>query len=65
MAPSNQSELMKMMKISTLINDSPSAFRYPRGVGSLEDLTKSNENDGYNRIHNVLIITMARFQAWI
>ncbi len=45
MAPSNQSELMKMMKISTLINDSPSAFRYPRGVGSLEDLTKSNENE--------------------
>ncbi len=45
MAPSNQSELIKMMKISTIINDSPSAFRYPRGVGSTGDLTESNINE--------------------
>ena len=38
MAPSNQSELVKMMKTSTLIDDCPSAFRYPRGVGISNDL---------------------------
>ena len=37
MAPSNQSELVKMMKTSTMIDDYPSAFRYPRGVGNFED----------------------------
>ncbi len=37
MAPSSQSELIKMMKTSALINDFPSAFRYPRGVGNLEE----------------------------
>tara|TARA_B100001287_G_C22672502_1_gene525965 strand:+ start:461 stop:2377 length:1917 start_codon:yes stop_codon:yes gene_type:complete len=37
MAPSNQNELIRMIKTSTLINDFPSAFRYPRGVGHLED----------------------------
>ena len=37
MAPSSQSELIKMMKTSTLIDDFPSAFRYPRGVGNLEE----------------------------
>ncbi len=44
MAPSNQSELIKMMKTSTLINDCPSAFRYPRGIGNLDDnINKINE----------------------
>ena len=33
MAPSNQSELIRMMKTSALINDCPSAFSYPRGAG--------------------------------
>ena len=37
MAPSSQSELVKMIKTSALINDFPSAFRYPRGVGNLEE----------------------------
>ena len=37
MAPSSQSELIKMIKTSALINDFPSAFRYPRGVGNLEE----------------------------
>ena len=31
MAPSNQEELIRMIKTSSLINDFPSAFRYPRG----------------------------------
>ncbi len=43
MAPSNQSELVKMIKTSLLINDSPSAFRYPRGVGNLKVLEDSSE----------------------
>ncbi len=38
MAPSSQSELIKMMKTSTFINDYPCAFRYPRGVGNLDVL---------------------------
>ena len=33
MAPSNQNELIRMMHTSLLINDRPSAFRYPRGTG--------------------------------
>ena len=33
MAPSNQNELIRMMNTSLLINDRPSAFRYPRGTG--------------------------------
>ena len=32
MAPSNQEELIRMIKTSSLINDFPSAFRYPRGT---------------------------------
>ena len=43
MAPSNQSELIKMMKTSLLIDDLPSAFRYPRGVGHIENLENFNE----------------------
>ena len=33
MVPSNQDELVKMINTSVLINDRPSAFRYPRGAG--------------------------------
>ncbi len=45
MAPSNQMELIKMMKTSSLINDFPSAFRYPRGVGTLDSNQNYNEVD--------------------
>ena len=43
MAPSNQSELIRMIKTSSLINDFPSAFRYPRGIGSIDNLENLNE----------------------
>ena len=43
MAPSSQPELIRMMKTSSLINDTPSAFRYPRGVGIIEELGDLNE----------------------
>ncbi len=43
MAPSNQSELVRMIKTSSLINDFPSAFRYPRGIGIIEESTNLNE----------------------
>ena len=33
MAPSDESELVKMINTSVDINDKPSAFRYPRGTG--------------------------------
>ena len=33
MAPSNQNELVRMINTSLLIDDRPSAFRYPRGTG--------------------------------
>ena len=33
MNPSNQNELIRMINTSVLINDRPSAFRYPRGTG--------------------------------
>ena len=36
MAPSNQRELSKMIELSCEINDTPSAFRFPRGTGSDE-----------------------------
>jgi len=36
MAPSSQNELIRMIKTSILINDKPSAFRYPRGTGILD-----------------------------
>ncbi len=43
MAPSNQSELIKMMKTSASIDNCPSAFRYPRGVGIINDLDGLDE----------------------
>ena len=36
MAPSNQRELSNMIELSCEINDTPSAFRFPRGTGSDE-----------------------------
>ena len=35
MAPSTQNELVRMINTSLLIDDRPSAFRYPRGTGIL------------------------------
>jgi len=35
MAPSNQNELIRMINTTVLINDRPSAFRYPRGTGEI------------------------------
>ena len=43
MAPSNQNELIRMINTSVLINDRPSAFRYPRGDGEID-----NSNLNYN-----------------
>ena len=43
MVPSNQNELIKMINTSLLINDYPSAFRYPRGIGIL------NENENFDK----------------
>ena len=43
MAPSNQSELVKMMKTSASIDNCPSAFRYPRGVGIINDIDGLDE----------------------
>ena len=40
MAPRNQNELLKMMNTSLLINDCPSAFRYPRGTGIVDQNDK-------------------------
>ena len=37
MAPSDQNELIKMINTSVLINDRPSAFRYPRGTGVINE----------------------------
>tara|TARA_Y100001970_G_scaffold286307_1_gene408142 strand:- start:2562 stop:4484 length:1923 start_codon:yes stop_codon:yes gene_type:complete len=36
MAPSNQNELIRMINTSVFIDDTPSAFRYPRGTGALD-----------------------------
>jgi len=47
MAPSNQNELIKMINTSLLINDYPSAFRYPRGIGLL------NENESFDKTIDV------------
>ncbi len=41
MAPSNQNELIRMINTSVLIDDRPSAFRYPRGTGEIDN-TGSN-----------------------
>ena len=43
MAPSNQSELVKMIKTSASIDNFPSAFRYPRGVGIINNLDGLDE----------------------
>jgi len=43
MAPSNQNELIRMINTSVLIDDRPSAFRYPRGSGEL-DTSNNNFN---------------------
>ncbi len=43
MAPSNQNELIRMINTSVLIDDRPSAFRYPRGSGEI-DTNKLNYN---------------------
>ncbi len=44
MAPSNQNELIRMMNTSLLIDDGPSAFRYPRGTGIFyENNIKDNQ----------------------
>ena len=37
MAPSNQNELIRMINTSVLIDDRPSAFRYPRGAGEIDN----------------------------
>jgi 1-deoxy-D-xylulose-5-phosphate synthase len=42
MAPSNQNELIRMITTSLLIDDRPSAFRYPRGTGIIDE---NNLND--------------------
>ena len=41
MAPSNQNELIRMINTTVLINDRPSAFRYPRATGEI-DLSDNN-----------------------
>ncbi len=42
MVPSNQNELIKMINTSLLINDCPAAFRYPRGIGILNEDENNN-----------------------
>ena len=37
MAPSNQNELIRMINTTVFINDRPSAFRYPRGTGEMNN----------------------------
>jgi 1-deoxy-D-xylulose-5-phosphate synthase len=43
MAASDESELVKMINTSVIINDRPSAFRYPRGNGVGIELPSINE----------------------
>ena len=43
MAPSDESELVRMINTSVEINDKPSAFRYPRGNGIGVNLPNINE----------------------
>ena len=43
MVPSNQNELIRMINTSVLIDDRPSAFRYPRGTGEMDE-----KNINYN-----------------
>ena len=37
MAPSNQNELIRMINTTVFIDDRPSAFRYPRGTGEMNN----------------------------
>ncbi len=53
MAPSNQNELIRMINTSVLIDDRPSAFRYPRGTGEID---KNNFNYQTLEIGKGLII---------
>ena len=52
MAPSNQNELIRMIKTSLLIENWPSAFRYPRGTGIYDnnDLELSEVEIGKGKI---------------
>ena len=43
MAASDESELVKMINTSVNINNQPSAFRYPRGIGVGVELTYIKE----------------------
>ena len=43
MAASDEAELVRMVKTSTLIEDGPSAFRYPRGEGTGIDIPSNPE----------------------
>jgi 1-deoxy-D-xylulose-5-phosphate synthase len=43
MAPSDEAELVRMVNTLVCINDRPSAFRYPRGVGIGVELPNINE----------------------
>jgi 1-deoxy-D-xylulose-5-phosphate synthase len=43
MAASDEAELVRMVNTSVCINDRPSAFRYPRGVGTGVELPNINE----------------------
>ncbi|WP_270374628.1 1-deoxy-D-xylulose-5-phosphate synthase [Marinicauda sp. Alg238-R41] len=43
MAASDEAELVRMVKTSTLIDDGPSAFRYPRGEGIGIDIPSNPE----------------------
>jgi len=43
MAPSSQNELIKMINTSLLIDNFPSAFRYPRGFGILKQVENENQ----------------------
>ncbi len=49
MAPSNGKELIKMIKLSTTINNQPSAIRFPKGEDGLMDL------NNIDKIENIKI----------
>ena len=60
MAPSSQNELINT-KVSSNINDRPSAFRYPRGVGVFSDYETGNTDwqRPYNyKCDNVAILNL-------
>ena len=62
MAPSDESELIRMIKTSILIDDRPSSFRFPRGssFGTSHDLELNSLEIGKGRIvkegNNIAII---------